>query len=199
MDDLDLAKLASAAYDPTPTWSGADVFAYATAVDAATTVVAFRGSLTIDDWAHDFDALPKHDPDLGFCHQGFLDNVRSVAAPIMQAMLGRQVIVTGHSKGGAEAQLLAALFVKAGRPPLQLSTFGAPRIEALGNYTVTALLEAVAGVDYRHRDDPVPDVPLGFNHPRSVFQLQPPRLEIAVIADHFISSYITALQPPAAA
>ena len=198
MDDLDLAKLSQAAYAGRPTWTHGDCFAYGTTVNDTTTVVAFRGTDpdAIKDWTHDFDAAPEDDAQLGWCHKGFLDDVRGVAPQIMAALKGKPaIIVTGHSKGGAEALIFGGVLVAAGKPPLQISTFGAPRCAVFSSPTLAGLLARVAGTDYRHRDDPVPLVPIGFDHPRTILQLVPPTFALGVIADHYIANYIAALTP----
>jgi triacylglycerol lipase len=194
MDDYALALLAQATHHDAPTWAHGDAYAYGKPTDDGTIVVAFRGSHSINDWIHDFEVHPAFDPDLGSCHSGFLGNVRGVADQIMRDIAGKRTIVTGHSKGGAEAKLFAALLVVAGQPPAYLTTFGAPRVAAHDNDRLAALLAAIPGTDYRHRVDPVPGVPHKFIHPRPVLQLVEPHTALEVITDHLIVHYIAALK-----
>jgi hypothetical protein len=194
MDDYALALLAQATHHDAPTWARGDAFVYGTPTEDGAIVVAFRGSHSINDWIHDFEVRPSLDPELGWCHAGFLGNVRGVAGQIMHDVVGKRTIVTGHSKGGAEAKLFAALLVAAGRPPAQLTTFGAPRVAAQSNDRLAALLAAVPGMDYRHRVDPVPGLPHGFSHPRPVHQLVEPLAALEAITDHLIAHYIAALK-----
>ena len=110
--------------------------------------------------------------------KGFLESYRDVRQPILTAVQSStaahpdyQVIVTGHSLGGALANLCAAdLRNQHVSPLVDLYTFGAPRT---GDQDLAAYITAQApaqGANYRvtHRDDPVPRVPpksLGYGHP----------------------------------
>jgi hypothetical protein len=51
-------------------------------------------------------------------------------------------------------------------------------VAAPGNTRLAALLSAVPGSDYRHRDDPVPMVPSWMTHPRPIVQLGAPRFTL---------------------
>jgi len=130
----------------------------ATAADGII-IVAFRGSVTAEDWARDFIVAPITDrdhPQLGPCHAGFLDGAQSIVGEVADAVTDKPWIVTGHSLGGALALGVAALMVCASKPPLAFVTFGAPHFG--GDQFVNWLMR-VAGRQYRRGNDPVPLIP----------------------------------------
>jgi hypothetical protein len=122
-------------------------------------VIAFRGSVTAEDWARDFICAPVVDrahPQLGHCHAGFLDGAESILDEVNVAIGNKAVIVSGHSLGGALALGVGALLVCAGKPPAAIVTFGAPRF---GMAMFVKALAAVPVRQYRRGNDPVPGVP----------------------------------------
>jgi hypothetical protein len=155
-------------------------------------VIAFRGTASIADWLVDFEASPKLHAALGWCHDGFLDDVLGVSEQMLADLAGKRVVVTGHSKGGAEALIFAGLMVVAAQAPEAVVTFGAPRP------AYAKLGEVLAGVavrEYRHGNDPVPEVLpeiAGWRHVREpLIQIGKP--EPDAISDHFIEGYRKAL------
>lgn len=192
-----LCALCADAYAQPPSLAAGDAYVVLAETEG-TIIAAFRGSASIEDWWADFRAgahIAGDHPELGACHAGFLADVVAIAPLIVAAVGSCPLAVTGHSKGGAEAQLFAGLLAAKGRPPVQLTTFGAPRAAAPDNTRLAALLAPLPGTDYRHRDDPVPGEPRWLDHKRPVAQLVPPRLELDVIADHYLSGYAAALRP----
>lgn len=115
-------------------------------------IVAFRGSEqpnSLDgfkDWlltnAKNFLMVPEGRAGTDFAaagvgakfHQGFIEALEEVWEPLLTAVKGalvtkrRPVWVTGHSLGGALAQLAAWRFLRNFIPVHQLYTFGAPMI-----------------------------------------------------------------------
>lgn len=129
-----------------------------TAIDG-TVIVAFRGSVTAEDWARDFIFAPiidREHPQLGLCHGGFLDGAESIVAEVAQAVGDKLWISTGHSLGGALALGVAALMVCRNQPPVAFVTLGAPRF---GMDKFVNCLLPVSGRQYRRGNDPVPTVP----------------------------------------
>jgi pimeloyl-ACP methyl ester carboxylesterase len=120
-------------------------------------VAVCRGSITFLDWWHDFMrvALMVHDDDLGMVHPGFLIGIRS-ALSVLEPMIDKPLIITGHSLGAAHAFLLAALHILHGGTVVKITTFGPPRP---GNWRVRTLLAQTPGSSYRNGTDPVAEVP----------------------------------------
>jgi len=147
-------------------------------------IIAFRGTLpynpnatdpatqalALQDWINDADFAPEADPDFGPVHAGFLASFDNLWPGIQQQLQAWQaagklgasstVYVTGHSKGGALAEL-AALKLTADKllPVTEVDTFGAPRVGG----AVFAAKYAAAGIRdqrYENQDDVVPHVPL---------------------------------------
>lgn len=182
--DMALLDACAQAYLAPVTWERGNCHALLAEV-AGQHVVAFRGTANTRDWLVDFDAAPMLHAGLGWCHQGFLESVLGVADQIRADLAGERLIVTGHSKGGAEALIFAGLLVLAGQAPAAVVTYGAPRAAyaSLGE-----ILDQVPVRQYRHGHDPVPLVPpelAGWRHVREpLIQLPQPSLD--PIADHLL-------------
>jgi hypothetical protein len=149
---------------------------------------AFRGSACLRDWLDDVSAFPRRalveHADLGLCDPQFLENALQVLEPLIRDIGGNPQIGTGHSKGAAEAEAIAALLALRGLPPLKLTVFAPARIGAL-----QGLLRSIPGSSYRWRDDPVPLLPSFLPHPRPLTQLGAPSFELDVFADHHMANY----------
>jgi Mg2+ and Co2+ transporter CorA len=90
-----------------------------------TLIVAIRGTVTTDDWLLNFNGNPvtsKHLDETFQWHQGFLrvtlDKMQDHIARCVEGITTRvqgleQIIFTGHSAGGAVAQILYALSMRA--------------------------------------------------------------------------------------
>lgn len=107
-------------------------------------ITSFRGSSVIDNWLTNFDFDTTATDLCSGCtaHRGFwnswLDARDRVLAAVEQThtnYTNYQVVVTGHSSGGAVAALAAAQLRNKGYT-VALYTFGAPRVagNALSNY-----------------------------------------------------------------
>ncbi|KAK9708654.1 hypothetical protein K7432_009515 [Basidiobolus ranarum] len=176
-----------------------------------TIIVAFRGSANIRNWLHDFDFLPLNFayPDAEkdtLVHGGFLKAFNSVSEDVISGLKqvvdqlpnnpdDYQLLVTGHSLGGAVAVLGAMeiknhlLNPKSPRcitPPAKtinpakilLHTYGQPRVgnekfaklayKTISNSTVSDNMIRVTS-----KSDPVPHLPpdiIGFKHsPHEVY------------------------------
>ena len=139
-------------------------------------LLAFRGTLPPDspnhgqailDWLSDIDAILCVAPGFtGRVHQGFLGALNALwpaVEPALRALIGKfpktPVYVTGHSKGGAVANL-AAIRLKPllGDTPIFVVTFAAARP---GDAVFAAAYDKAIphGVRYEYADDIVPHVP----------------------------------------
>lgn len=127
--------------------SGADVF-------------AFRGSVSEEDWIRDFEGWPRRHPLLGYCHNGFLENMDDLYDKLLLAVdPARPFAIAGHSLGAARALIMAGIFTARGRPPALVVTFGTPRP---GFQQLSGILNS-GGFPircYRNGPDPVAEVPL---------------------------------------
>jgi hypothetical protein len=161
ISDVELAQACADTYHLPPTvpvpMTGTDV--RLTKASDGAWLIAFRGSTTIEDWVRDFICLPiaaREHPQLGFCHAGFLDGAESVIAAIAAAIVNDPYYLAGHSLGGALALGIGGLMTAMGKPPLRLTTFGAPRF---GMQKFVELMWPVKVNQYRRGNDIVPEVP----------------------------------------
>jgi hypothetical protein len=149
--------------------------------DGHTATVAFRGSSSASDWAHNAMALQTplpmpHRPEVR-AHAGFLRQYCSLHTRLLRVLEeseARHVLLSGHSLGGALATIAAALLPSA--YTCDLVTFGAPRA---GNTRMVELarLRCVRVVRVVHDRDVVPTIPMrlmGYSHvPGDWLLLQP--------------------------
>ena len=195
--DLDLAQACAATYALPPTlpvpYTGVDC-RIADAADGSATV-AFRGSVTAEDWARDFICAPIVDrphPQLGECHAGFLDGAESIANAVAAAIGARRFRITGHSLGGALALGVAGLLICSGIEPLEVATFGAPRF---GMAKFVAVLADYPVRQYRRGNDPVPLLPFDVPPLLEFRDARDPLIEIGralldPFACHHIGGYV---------
>ena len=194
ISDRDLATLCELTYSGAPpTWGTPDVHAFLTMRDGYT-IVAFQGSASMQDWLRDFDAfvvngtLTRDHKGLGLVHAGFFGDVAQIFATVLKELPGDPVIVTGHSKGAAEALIFAAMLLAAtDRNVAKVTTFGTPAPGAL-----RGLLDNIPGRDYRNEDDPVAAVPPYLPHPRALTHIAVPPLAgdpWGILAAHHVQLY----------
>lgn len=140
-------------------------------------VIAFRGSMDVSNWINNLSFFKKRAytefPGV-MVHEGFYWVYRTVAdqiltriAEIHKTRPDAQLIVTGHSLGGAVAAICAFEMQYLEKLPVRmLYTFGKPRV---GNANFSALLVNASFETYRltHFRDVVPHLPphwVGFHH-----------------------------------
>jgi len=192
LTDLDLCRITEYSYNHY-TWTAGELSALFT-VEQNTKIIAIPGTKReIGEWLRDIDAWPIFDVELGICHQGFCDGAFDLLyhMPLTYSEFSN-VVITGHSLGGALAILLAALLSNLCCPPAAVVTFGAPRC---ASWRVRRLLRHIPLKLYCNGDDPVPEVPWLpgiYVHPRKLIHIGEPSLNI--IEDHFITSYIQSLE-----
>lgn len=112
-------------------------------------LLAFRGTETIDDWAHDlfFKRATVYDhPQLGSVHAGFAAQMGEFYQQFLPIYDG-SLTITGHSLGGARALILGAMLTAVGREPYRIVTFGAPRP---GYQQLADVLAPVKIIQYRN-------------------------------------------------
>lgn len=129
-------------------------------------IIAFAGTEGVGDWINDFLAYPKNFPfGTGNVHTGFLNAVLSISENLIKKvseLTGSKkcsFYVTGHSKGGAMAVLMAAILkskLQSLIESIKVVTFGAPRVgdkTFKDNYTISV-------TRYEANLDVVPHLPL---------------------------------------
>ena len=178
----DAADDAEIAWLPTPQQgfaSGTDLMNAGYVGETATEIiVAFRGTLPLSlgspdhqqamvDWLNDGDAVPvAFDASTGLVHKGFLaalNTLWTAMGPAVNAVSAasplKPIYVTGHSKGGAIANL-AALRIKAALPNASVSvvTIAAARS---GDAAFQADYDQKIphSIRFEYRDDIVPHLP----------------------------------------
>jgi len=195
--DLACVQACAATYTVAPTLpvpvTGTDCCI--TAAPDGTVIVAFRGSVTAEDWARDFICAPVEDrahPQLGPCHAGFLDAAESIVGEVAAAIGDKRFEVSGHSLGGAVALGVGALLVLVKKLPLAIVTFGAPRF---GMQPFVDALHAVPVRQYRRGNDPVPTVPFDVPPVLEFLDARDPLIEVGQaqrdpFACHAIAGYV---------
>jgi len=159
-------------------------------------VYAFRGtSFDMGDILSDMRAVPWWDSQLGWCHKGFLRGAQGVWPWFLNGDEPRYL--TGHSKGGAEAVLVAAMLAFSGLPAAGLVTFGAPAPSYGGH--VKKLLKDTPQQRYVNAVDCIPSHPILGSHPSPRVQLRDWSLDDRFLhptlrfTDHKIAEYDVAL------
>lgn len=160
-------------------------------------VVAFRGSITAEDWARDFLTLAvdaRNHPQLGYCHDGFLTAAESIIGEVLSRTGDKPTILTGHSLGGAEAVGVGALMTLAGKPPIKICTFGAPRFGMDKFVDVLNVVKVLP--QYRRGNDLVPELPLDLPPLLQFLDSRAPLIQVGkpqfdALACHHVGGYVT--------
>lgn len=168
--DRALAQYCAATYQPGVVWAFQGPTFHATWTDTEEgPVIAGEGSKSLPDWGRDFELIGHASfahPELGLVHAGFNATSDECFDQILARLAGRSPILTGHSKAGAEMEMIAAKLALRGIRVLKLSTFGTPRWVFPGNKKPDALLPGeLVGTSYRHYKDIVPEEPEIYRHP----------------------------------
>lgn len=147
-----------------------------------TSLVCFRGSVTMLDWLRDFqaDAIPMYHPHLGWVHNGFLTDVLSNVG-YLNNLAHRNVFIAGHSKGAGDGLIYGGLRLGDGLPVLGAYLFGSPRA---GGPRLTEVWSKTPLATHRNMDsgghDKVTDVPFAVVIDGAGIQYQQPRSFIDV-------------------
>jgi len=123
------------AYEPDPTIANAATDTQVLVeVNPSFSLVAHRGTCDTRGWLRDAQIrMQPLDGSAADVHRGFLNDAKSVSGAIFGATpRNKPVVVTGHSKGAAEAVLTAYDLHRAGYDVRGVYVFGKPRV---GNRT----------------------------------------------------------------
>lgn len=129
-------------------------FSYHVKQDSGITILIFRGTDNVKNIGTDIDARPTYDSGLDvYFHRGFKDAATWIFNDIKDDYeLEKTVYLTGHSLGGAIAQIIGLWLDNAGYN-VQIYTFGSPKV------TTTFFGNKPNHYRVSLRNDPVPFVP----------------------------------------
>ena len=121
----------------------------------------FRGSVTRDDWLHDFEAVAIWNADLrAHVHPGFNDGVKDILAQAMTIIGSEDFVICGHSLGAARAAIATAYAICNDRKPIARIVWGEPRP---GFSDLASILSEVPNYNFENGDqynyDRVTNVP----------------------------------------
>ncbi|QBO35705.1 DUF2974 domain-containing protein [Periweissella cryptocerci] len=99
-------------------------------------VISFKGTKSWDDWKNNVKIkLVRFAEGEGRVHTGFYQAVRALDSRLWEVFQQidnseKRILITGHSKGGAMAQIFARMLVNHGvdRKRINVVTFGSPRV-----------------------------------------------------------------------
>lgn len=159
-------------------------------------VIAFRGTTDAVDWSTDLNFVLWDASNICsgcMAHSGFYQSWMGAQDLVLNEWKSLhaqhstyQTIVTGHSLGGALANLCAANLKNiSGDSPISLYTYGSPRV---GNRAFASYIEQEFGWNnfrVTHLNDPVPRQPagwLGFVHPGPEYHITAPDIPDVLFA-----------------
>jgi pimeloyl-ACP methyl ester carboxylesterase len=162
ISDADLASIVSKAYSTPPTVQASNDVRTLLSTHGNDFVVACPGTTDIAGWLVDLDIWLGWFRTIGICHSGFGSKGKALWALVEPRLpKDKTIIFTGHSEGGALAQVMAALYAAQNLRACTVVTFGSPRITFALDWRFHMLLRRARRVVlYARRGDPVPDVPL---------------------------------------
>ena len=125
---IEMAEYCERIYDEGKEIEG-DEFAYNVVQDRGVTIISIRGTDNGKNVLTDLDARPFKDRKLGVqVHRGFRDAAEKLKNDIIENVaLEETIILTGHSLGGAIAQILG-LWFEDDAYEVQIYTFGSPSV-----------------------------------------------------------------------
>ena len=147
--------------------------------------VVIKGTNSTANWVHNLDTDMTDGVHRGFARSNAALKGRGLMDPLFREP---KVVAIGHSKGGAQATLLAQDLLRSGKR-VRLVTFGAPRpggqelareLETFRDSGMLQLFRVVHGLD------PVPKVPLeskGFKHPDPAISVESALGNVATALD----------------
>lgn len=101
-----------------------------------TVYIAVRGSANLTDWTSNLKAVFRAAYWGILAHRGFVHAARGLEELILDACaerIGKRIVLTGHSRGGAVAVLSAAAVSQYLQQQVEVVTFGQPRVALSGS------------------------------------------------------------------
>ncbi|KAI9148075.1 Lipase (class 3) [Paramyrothecium foliicola] len=153
-----------------------DIAGYVARVDSRKEIIfAVRGSKTLRNWGTnlDYKGITSLLAPGAWMHRGFYNAWREIARDVRTALFSTiikypdyNIVLTGHSLGGAVVTIAAAYLRAIDRYELDLYTYGQPRV---GNSKFSDFISNQPGRLYRvtHNNDIVPKMPFvlqGYAH-----------------------------------
>ena len=123
--------------------------------DGGITIIVIRGTANAENVQSDIDVRLVTDDDLGIrLHKGFRDASVTVMQGIDESSLEKTVHVTGHSLGGAIAQIIGMWLHRKGHN-VQVFSYGSPKVS-------NEVLSSGQPTHWRvvRRSDPIPFTPM---------------------------------------
>lgn len=153
---------------------------------------AFRGTDEFEDVITDLRFFPWYTRGLGFNPSGFVKIAKGVHKEILFRLspdrfgrLTKNLVLTGHSLGGAIALLVGALLVKRGIRVEHIVTFGSPKVGKL------KILKDTQVTMFKNGRDIVTTQPFMFRHPRELIQLGD---RSSILHNHSMISYLNEIR-----
>ena len=165
--DLDLADWALAAYARPATIETDDAHALIGAANGVQ-VIAMRGTdpTHFIDLIRDAEAVGlRNDPIFGPVSASFIEDAEEIVWRLWP-LLADPFAITGHSKGGDDAQGVGAILTRMGRPPIRLSVFEPAQLGRLNG-----TLDPIPGIATRHGEDEITQFPLDRGHAQRLVEL----------------------------
>ena len=123
--------------------------------DGGITIIVIRGTANAENVQSDIDVRLVTDDDLGIrLHKGFRDASVTVMSGINESSLEKTVHVTGHSLGGAIAQIIG-MWLHRKDHNVQIFSYGSPKVSS-------QVLSSGQPTHWRvvRRSDPIPFTPM---------------------------------------
>lgn len=182
---LTCAKLCESSYDDrAPGFVDVGDFRYGVFDSVHGTIICIRGTANLDNWLTDARVFPARSCGGYLAHKGFVTAYRELCSGGMPTTKNGNVIVTGHSLGGAVATLLAEHI------GCNLVTFGSPRV-----YWRFGKAPRLNHIRVVRDDDPVPEMPkFLYSHRDKPLVLRDKDNHLVQIRDHFMSGYVKCLK-----
>lgn len=160
------------------------------------TIVSIRGTNCMNDWITNVKFLFKKED----IHRGFKRNAKTVFLKLIARnalRLNKNIVLCGHSLGGATATVLSDLLIRSNlflKENVFIITYGSPRP---GGRKLRRRLEDVLHLRFIHADDLVPSTPpyfCGYVHTHEALFLEDTDDQpMDGIEDHYVHNYLIAI------